>query len=183
MFRVVFQSIIRSSRLYIQHQVYVIQVRWLHASGICGIMHQRRCRYAGSPKAELPGYLQLLIWSWNREVSSQRWQKLIRLSFHDPEDYVLKPRQLETLNTVLWNTTPCTFQKPVRENFKCHGKIMMKFKKMTQASSLEIGIYAGYISQALQVGRSVVRSPMVSLEFFIDIIHPAAIWFWGRLSF
>ena len=33
MFRTVFRSIIRSYRLYIQHQVYVIQVRWLHASG------------------------------------------------------------------------------------------------------------------------------------------------------
>jgi hypothetical protein len=29
---------------------------------------------------------------------------------------------------------------------------------------------------ALQVGRSLVRFPMVSLEFFIDIILPAAIW-------
>ena len=33
MFRTVFSSIIRSSRLYIQHRVYVIQVRWLPASG------------------------------------------------------------------------------------------------------------------------------------------------------
>ena len=32
MLRTVFPSIIRSSRLYIQHKVYVIQVRWLHAS-------------------------------------------------------------------------------------------------------------------------------------------------------
>jgi len=31
MFRTVFPSIIRSSRLYIQHQVYVIQVNWLLA--------------------------------------------------------------------------------------------------------------------------------------------------------
>jgi len=23
---------------------------------------------------------------------------------------------------------------------------------------------------------------MGSLEFFIDFIHPAALWFWGRLS-
>ena len=35
---------------------------------------------------------------------------------------------------------------------------------------------------ALQVGRSRVRFPMVSLEFFIDIILLAALWTWGRLS-
>jgi len=33
MFRTVCPSIIRSLRLYIQHQVYVIQVLWLLASG------------------------------------------------------------------------------------------------------------------------------------------------------
>ena len=32
MFRTVFPSIIRSLRLYVQHQVYVIQVLWLLAS-------------------------------------------------------------------------------------------------------------------------------------------------------
>ena len=31
-------------------------------------------------------------------------------------------------------------------------------------------------STALEVGRSRVRFPMVSLEFFIDIILPAALW-------
>ena len=33
MFRTVSPSIIRSQRLYIQHQVYVIQVLWLSTSG------------------------------------------------------------------------------------------------------------------------------------------------------
>ena len=33
MFRTVFPSIISSLRLYIQHQVYVMQVMWLLASG------------------------------------------------------------------------------------------------------------------------------------------------------
>ena len=35
---------------------------------------------------------------------------------------------------------------------------------------------------ALQAGRSRVRFPMVSLEFFIDIILPATLWPWGWLG-
>ena len=35
---------------------------------------------------------------------------------------------------------------------------------------------------ALQAGRSGVRFPMVSLEFFIDIKLSATLWPWGRPS-
>jgi len=35
---------------------------------------------------------------------------------------------------------------------------------------------------ALQAGRSRVQFPMVSLDFFIDIILPALLWPWGWLS-
>ena len=38
------------------------------------------------------------------------------------------------------------------------------------------------LSDMLHIGRPLVRSQMVSLEFFIDIILPIALWPWGGLS-
>jgi len=50
--------------------------------------------------------------------------------------------------------------------------------------SVSVGARGGAIGwgTVLQAGRSQVRFPMVSLEFFIDIILPAAIWLWGWLG-
>ena len=45
-----------------------------------------------------------------------------------------------------------------------------------------VSFTAHTLSPALQAGRSRVRFQMVSLEFFIAIILPAALWFWSRLS-
>jgi hypothetical protein len=47
-----------------------------------------------------------------------------------------------------------------------------------------VGAHGSAVGQGttLQVGRSLVRFPMVSLEFFIDIILPAALWPWGWLN-
>ena len=42
--------------------------------------------------------------------------------------------------------------------------------------------YISILSHKLQVGRSWVQFPMMSLEFFIDITLPATLWLWGRLS-
>jgi hypothetical protein len=43
----------------------------------------------------------------------------------------------------------------------------------------EINLVLILTPSALQAGRSRVRFPMVSLEFFIDIMLTAALWPWG----
>jgi hypothetical protein len=42
--------------------------------------------------------------------------------------------------------------------------------------------YSEELTFAIQTGRSWFRFPIVSLDCFIDIILPVALWSWGRLS-
>ena len=57
----------------------------------------------------------------------------------------------------------------------------------TEHTHLKVALHCGYfffcmLVAALQIGRSLVRFQMVSMEFFINIILPIALWPWGRLS-
>jgi hypothetical protein len=48
--------------------------------------------------------------------------------------------------------------------------------------SVKVRVGAVGWGTVLQIGRSRIRFPIVPLEFFIDIILPAALWPWGRSS-
>jgi hypothetical protein len=61
MLRTVFSSIIRSLRLYIEHQIYVIQVLWLLASG--NEIELRLVPASNQPKNQYDIYLLLYIQS------------------------------------------------------------------------------------------------------------------------
>ena len=67
------------------------------------------------------------------------------------------------------------------EECKSWSSSLYRFHNRTTTITGARGGAVGW-GTALQVGRSRVRFPMVSLEFFIDIILPAALWSWGWLS-
>ena len=73
----------------------------------------------------------------------------------------------------------------------CHTDIISALHRLTNHSiqfrqittlDCENHIKINGKGAVLQIGRSLVRSQVVSLEFFIDIILPIALWPWGQLS-
>jgi hypothetical protein len=61
-----------------------------------------------------------------------------------------------------------------------HMGLATKLATLTSSTALSRGVRRGAFGQgtALQAGRSRVQFPVVSLEFFIDIILPGLLWPW-----
>ena len=114
------------------------------------------------------------------------------------ENIILNPRK--SLNiAVFWDVTQCTVVEACRrfgrhyclryqDLLKRRGTYTVLHDETCQQTAVSTattlgtsGIPGGAVGKgtALQVGRSWVRLPMVSLEFFIDIILPAALRPWG----
>ena len=68
-----------------------------------------------------------------------------------------------------------TYRK--RNKFQQHNNI-------NYLTYIKHGVRGGAVGwgTALQTGRSRVRLPLESLEFFSDLLLPVALWLWGRLS-
>ena len=91
------------------------------------------------------------------------------MSFYDFQ----KPRIFGVMNQILWDNGT--------QLFTTH-------KTMTDWENWDdwdpYGVHGGAVGwgTVLQAGRSGVQFPMVSLEFFVDIILPATLQPWGWLS-
>jgi hypothetical protein len=77
---------------------------------------------------------------------------------------------------VEWGVYLLTVRADHAVKFLSGGQIVLLVLHENYRSTL------GQTGTALQTGRWQDRFPMVPLEFFIDIILPAALWPWGRLN-
>ena len=109
------------------------------------------------PTQRLPG-----LSPGNKATSAWRWP---------PQSGIEVKERVEIPLLPLWAFMAC-----YRANVACNNNNNNK-KKNTEANGGVVGW-----GTALQAGRSWVRFQMVSLEFFVDVILPAALWPWGRFS-
>jgi hypothetical protein len=69
------------------------------------------------------------------------------------------------------------------KHYKTHTYTHPRITKQVKTTTVQDGARGGVVVKArrYKTGRSRVRFPMVTLEFFIDILS-VALWPWGRLS-